>query len=72
MSLPKIQPCPDCLDGGDPELFTYENGWRHVECLDCDRLGPGEGSQRAAIVAWNAMGRRLPAISANPKAPTHG
>lgn len=49
----KIQPCPNCLDGGDPSVMIYDHGWKHIECLDCDLLGPGAGSQKAAIALWN-------------------
>jgi len=54
MTLPKIKACPICLDGGDPVLMTYEYGWNHVECLDCNLLGSGHGRQVDAIRAWNA------------------
>ena len=62
MTQPKIKPCPRCLDGGDPVLMTYENGWKHVECFDCDLLGPGEGNNAAAIRSWNATAREIPAL----------
>lgn len=55
MTNPKIKPCPDCLDGGDPAVMIYDHGTRGVECLDCDRLGPGEGTIAQAIKSWNAM-----------------
>lgn len=64
MVYAKIQPCPTCLDGGDPVVMTYEHGWRHVECLDCDRLGPGEGSKLVAIQSWNRdVGIRINALA---------
>lgn len=59
MTSPKIKPCPICLDGGDPVVMTYDHGWRHVECLDCDYRGPGEGSIKQAIVSWNAIARQI-------------
>ena len=35
------------------DIYTYENGWRHVECDKCFALGPGEGSKRDAAARWN-------------------
>lgn len=55
MTYPKIKPCPSCLDGGDPDLIEYDHGWKHVECFDCDLLGPGEGRNADAIRSWNGM-----------------
>ena len=58
MTLPKILPC-DC--GANAEewvgLYTYENGWSHVECGKCHKLGPGEGRQVDAVRNWNAERR---------------
>lgn len=54
MTAPKVKPCPNCPDGGDPVVMKYEHGWTHVECLDCDLMGAGEGSKLAAIKSWNA------------------
>ena len=51
MTYPKMKPCPRC--GDDVVVYTYESGWRHVECLKCNYLGPGEGSIAAAIKAHN-------------------
>jgi len=67
MTAPKIRPCARCLDGGDPVLMTYDHGWKHVECLDCDQLGPGEGRADQAIRRWNAeYARPTPALAASP------
>ena len=55
MTYQKIRPCPRCLDGGDPDLIEYDYGWKHVECFDCDLLGPGEGRNGDAIKSWNDM-----------------
>ncbi len=60
MGTPRILPCARCLDGGDPVLMTYEHGWKHVECFDCDQLGPGAGSKAQAVKEWNqTYGRQL-------------
>jgi len=53
MTAPRPKPCPRCPDGGDIVVMTYDHGWRHVECLDCDYLGPGAGSKARAIRAHN-------------------
>lgn len=52
MTYPRIRPCPKC---GDPDLavYTYDNGWKHVECDECYYLGPGEGSKLQAIRSHN-------------------
>jgi hypothetical protein len=48
-----MKPCPNC---GNPyvELYSYDYGWQHVECDECDYLGPGEGSKLAAIRSHNS------------------
>lgn len=51
--VPKLAPCPKCKTDENLAIFTYENGWRHVECNGCWALGPGEGSQRQAALSWN-------------------
>ena len=50
----KIAPCPTCKSDEYIAVYTYENGWRHVECTKCNYLGPGEGSIRQAINSHNA------------------
>lgn len=56
MTLPQIKRCPDC--GSDNvNVFIYENGWKHVECNHCWKLGRGEGRIVDAIRWWNAQER---------------
>jgi uncharacterized metal-binding protein (TIGR02443 family) len=50
---PKMKPCPKCKNDDNLAVYTYDNGWRHVECIKCNYLGPGEGSVRAAIKSHN-------------------
>ena len=66
---PKIKPCPNCGTAEFVAVYTYDYGWRHVECDKCHYLGPGEGSVRQAIKAHNERGAPLPAIVAR-EAPT--
>jgi Zn ribbon nucleic-acid-binding protein len=54
MGYPTISDCPKCKSGAEVAIYEYENGWRHVECTKCNRLGPGEGNIRQAINSWNA------------------
>jgi hypothetical protein len=50
----KIRPCPQCgRPGYDLVVFTYPSGWRYVECVYCNYLGPGEGNIREAIRSHN-------------------
>ncbi len=53
MTSPKIKPCPRCKTDAHMAVYTYENGWRHVECDECLYLGPGEGSIKQAIKSHN-------------------
>lgn len=53
MGYPKIESCPRCNSSESMNVYTYDNGWRHVECDKCFYLGPGEGSIRAAIKSHN-------------------
>jgi uncharacterized metal-binding protein (TIGR02443 family) len=56
MSYPRKKPCPECgAPGDDLAVYTYENGWRHVECDDCGYLGPGAGNALQAIRSHNAL-----------------
>ncbi len=48
----KILPCPKC-GNTDLSIYTYDNGWRHVECDECLYLGPGEGNMRQAVKQHN-------------------
>lgn len=50
---PKLKPCPECSESDHLAVYTYDNGWRHVECTACNYLGPGEGSIRQAIKSHN-------------------
>ena len=53
MTYPKLKPCPECRNADNLNVFTYENGWRHVECVKCNYLGPGCSSIGAAIRHYN-------------------
>ena len=53
MTLPKIKACPTCKTDLHLAICTYDNGWRHVECLECNYLGPGEGSKLQAVRSHN-------------------
>lgn len=60
MTYPKIAACPKCgASGDDLTVYTYESGWRHVECDDCYYLGPGEGNILQALRAHNERARHL-------------
>lgn len=52
MTLPKIKPCPKC-GNVNVDTYTYDNGWRHVECDECFYLGPGEGNKVQAVKSHN-------------------
>jgi Zn ribbon nucleic-acid-binding protein len=55
MTCQKIRPCPSCgRSGDDLDVFTYESGWRYVECVHCNYRGPGEGNIRQAIKSHNS------------------
>lgn len=51
--VPKLLPCPTCKSDDGLDIYTYDNGWRHVECGHCWLLGPGEGSMRQAALSYN-------------------
>lgn len=53
MAFRNAKPCPACKTDEHIALYTYDNGWRHVECCKCNYLGPGEGSIKAAIRSHN-------------------
>lgn len=58
MSHQKLEPCPNCnAPGDDLTVYTYDNGWRHVECDGCYYLGPGAGNKRQAIQIHNDRAR---------------
>lgn len=52
MSIRKMKPCPKC-GNDDLSIYTYDNGWRHVECDECTYLGPGSGSKSDAVKQHN-------------------
>ena len=54
MTVPKIKPCPRCKSE-NVTVYSYDNGWRHVECdgPGCSYLGPGEGSILQAVKSHN-------------------
>jgi Zn ribbon nucleic-acid-binding protein len=53
MTNPKPKPCPKCGTTVRLAVYSYESGWKHVECDECHYLGPGEGSIRTAIKSHN-------------------
>lgn len=59
---PNILPCPKCGSADHLDVYSYDNGWRHVECTDtkCLNLGPGAGNIREAIKLWNEKARATP------------
>lgn len=54
-ALPKLQPCPNCKTDEHLAIYTYDNGWRHVECDGCFYLGPGEGNKLQAVKQHNEL-----------------
>jgi len=54
MSAPKMKACPNCKTDAHLAVFTYDHGWRHVECEECKYMGPGERNAIQAIRAHNA------------------
>lgn len=52
-TYPLIKPCPKCGTCEHLSIYRYENRWRHVECDECQYLGPGEGNIRQAIKSHN-------------------
>jgi len=50
----KMAPCPNCKSDENLSVYTYESGWRHVECVRCNYLGRGEGTREGAIRSHNA------------------
>jgi Zn ribbon nucleic-acid-binding protein len=55
---PRIAACPNCKTDAFIAVYTYDSGWRHVECDKCYYLGPGEGSVLSAIRAHNTKTNR--------------
>jgi Zn ribbon nucleic-acid-binding protein len=52
MTIRKMKPCPKC-GNTDLSIYTYDNGWRHVECDECFYLGPGCGNKADAVKEHN-------------------
>jgi Zn ribbon nucleic-acid-binding protein len=57
MSYPKMNPCPRC-GSARVAVYSYDHGWKHVECNNCYYLGPGEGSIQHAIEEHNKQERK--------------
>jgi hypothetical protein len=53
MTYPKLKACKNCGSTDMLEIYTYESGWRRVECDKCMHFGPGEGNILSAIRGWN-------------------
>lgn len=53
-TMQKLKPCWICKTDEHLAIYTYDNGWTHVECEKCCMLGPGEGSKIQAARSWNA------------------
>lgn len=53
MTNQKIKPCPECKTDEYMGVYTYDSGWRYVECDKCYYLGPGCGSVKEAIKSHN-------------------
>lgn len=60
MTNPKPKACPICKSDDRIFVYKYDSGWRHVECISCNYLGPGEGSVKQAIKSHN---ERVSALS---------
>jgi ribosomal protein S27AE len=52
MTYQKLKACPRC-GNGSLGIYSYENGWKHVECSRCNYLGPGKGTIAQAIKSHN-------------------
>lgn len=57
MSKKSMLPCPTCNSTEQLVVMKYDSGWRYVECLKCNYLGPGEGSITQAILSHNKKAR---------------
>lgn len=54
MTYPRTIDCPKCgADGDTLSVYTYDSGWRYVECDTCWHRSPGEGSILQAIRSHN-------------------
>lgn len=68
MSNQKLLPCHKCGTDEFLAVYTYDSGWKHVECNKCFYLGPGCGSKKQAIIEHNKHCRSMPpppALSSN-------
>ncbi len=54
-TYPKLKACPNSDRDDAHDVYTYESGWRYVECDHCFYRGPGEGSIRQAIKSHNEV-----------------
>lgn len=52
-TMQKLKPCPKCGETDLP-IYKYEHGWQHVECDECQYLGPGAGNRIDAARQHNA------------------
>lgn len=66
MTYPKLKPCPQCGDLDWLEIYTYESGWKFVECDKCYYRGPGEGRILDAIRGYNERAAK-PIILTDPR-----
>ena len=51
MTYPKLKPCPQCGELDWLEIYTYESGWKFVECDKCyaaDRVAALEYLRQSA------------------------
>ena len=53
MTIQRLKPCPNCETDLNLAIYSYDSGWKHVECTKCNYLGPSEGSKVAAARAHN-------------------
>ena len=51
--VPKMKPCAKCKTDEGLAIYTYEGGWKHVECDICMYLGRASGSMRGAVLNHN-------------------
>ena len=60
MTYPKLADCPKCGNSDNLAVYAYDS-WRHVECVKCNYLGPGEGNITQAIRSHNKHAAALAA-----------
>ncbi len=49
----KLAHCPNCKTDEHLTIYKYESGWQHIECSNCNYLGPGEGKKAQAVQSHN-------------------